>query len=111
MANKNKKLERIYQLLNEMNSTFCLYDREVYLKTCRIFQFDEYNSEYTVAGSIHLYKERKDQPLGYVVVRVSKEALKSFPYVFEKGDLKLTEKGLSVFVKRKEVGKVVLDNI
>lgn len=111
MANKNKKLERIYQLLNETNSTFCLYDRELYLKTCHIFQFDEYDNEYIVAGAVHLDKERKEQSLGYIVVMVSKEALKSFPYAFEKGDLKLTKKVMSVFITRQETGVKVLNTI
>lgn len=111
MPNRNKKLEQIYLLLNESNSTFVLFDKEVYLKTCRLFQLDKENCEYVVAGAIFSSKDRAGQPLGYIVVRVTKETLRMFPKCFDKYDLDLTTKGLSVFVNKNDVGKKVLSSI
>ena len=111
MPNKNKRLEQIYQILNEKDSTFNLYDKECFVKTCHIFSFDEENDEYVVAGAIYLDKERASDVSGYIVVRVTKNDLKHFPKTFEKEDLFLETKGMSVFVKRKDVGKVVLDSV
>lgn len=111
MVNKNKKLERIYQLLNETNSKFILYGKELYLKTCHKFEFDKYNNEYTVFGAVHSDRERKDQPLGYIFVRVNKDNLKSFTYTFEHSDLKLTEYSSSILITRQEPGAKDLDTV
>lgn len=111
MPNKNKKLEQIYQILNEKDSVFNLYDKEYFVKTCHTFSLDKENDEYVVAGSVYLDRERAINASGYIVVRVTKNDLKLFPKNFEKEDVLLVTKGLSVFVKRKDVGKVVLDSV
>lgn len=110
---KNKKLELIYQILNEKESTFNLYDNEYYVnvKTCHTFSLDKENNEYVVAGAIYLDKERATNASGYIIVRVTREDLKQFSKTFEKDDLFLETHGLSILIKRKDVGKVVLDVI